>query len=296
MDWTLTVEGVEVGLVGLVALGTGVGVVAGMFGVGGGFLLVPLLGALLGVPLPAAVAAGLCQTIATGLGALLRYRSMGHAESRFDVVLLGGSLFGIHAGTRLLHALDGATDISLLGREVDLLRLCVSVLYILLFVIMSAILWWKPSPAADAPVRPGPLARIQLPPRVHLPVARMSVSGPLVGVIGFANGVLSGLLGIGGGIVLIPIMLYGFGFNIRATAGTGNMVVLVIAVIGTIQHAIHGTLHLGLAMTLSVGAALSAQVGANLTRTLPAGQLRRGLALVLILTIGVLLYRLIRGG
>jgi uncharacterized protein len=296
MDWTLTVDGVEVGLAGLVALGTGVGVVAGMFGVGGGFLLVPLLGALLGVPVPAAVAAGLCQTIATGLGALLRHRSMGHAETRFDLVLIGGSLLGIDAGTRLLRALDGAGTVWLLGREIGLLRLWVTGLYVLLFLVMAAILWLKPSPAADAPVRPGPLARVPLPPRVHLPIARMQVSGPFVGMVGFANGVLAGMLGIGGGIVLIPIMLYGFGFNIRATAGTGNVVVLVIAVIGTIQHAVHGSLHLGLAMTLSVGAALSAQVGANLTRSLPSGQLRRGLAIVLALTIGVLLFRLSRGG
>ena len=292
MDLTLTVDGVQVGLASLVALGTGVGVVAGMFGVGGGFLLVPLLGALLGVPLPAAVAAGLCQTIATGLGALLRYRSMGHAETRFDLTLLGGSLLGLDAGTRLLHALDGAGSVELLGREIGLLRLWVTALYVALFVVMAAILWLKPSPAAGAPVRPGPLARLPLPPRVNLPVAGMAVSAPLVGVVGFANGVLSGMLGIGGGIVLIPIMLYGYGFDIRASAGTGNVVVLVIAVIGTVQHALHGTLHLGLAMTLSVGAALSAQVGANLTRSLPSGQLRRGLAVVLVATIGILLFRL----
>ncbi|HLU66129.1 MAG TPA: TSUP family transporter, partial [Kofleriaceae bacterium] len=171
MDFTLTVEGVEIGLVGLIALGSGVGLVAGMFGVGGGFLLVPLLGALLGVPLPAAVAAGLCQTIATGLGALLRYRSMGHAETRFDLLLIGGSLLGVDAGTRLLVALDGAGAVSILGQRIDALRLCVTALYVLLFLVMAGILWWKPSPAAAQPVRPGPLARVPLPPRVHLPVA-----------------------------------------------------------------------------------------------------------------------------
>src|SRR5690606_6840134 len=90
--WTLDVQGHAISLLGLVTLGSLVGVVAGMFGVGGGFLLVPLLHVFLGVPLPAAVAAGLCQTIATGLGAWMRYRSMGHAETRFDLLLLGGSI------------------------------------------------------------------------------------------------------------------------------------------------------------------------------------------------------------
>jgi len=291
-DLALTVDGHEIGLFSLIALGAGVGVVAGMFGVGGGFLLVPLLGALLGVPLPAAVAAGLCQTIATGLGAFFRYRSMGHAESRFDILLIGGSLFGIHAGTRLLHALDGMGTVHVFGNQVGVLRLCVTAGYVALFIVMAAILWFKPSPALTADVAPGPLARVAIPPRVQLHVAGMRVSGPFVGLVGCANGILAGLLGIGGGIVLIPIMLYGFGFNIRQTAGTGTVVVLIIAVIGTVQHAFAGTLHLGLAMTLSVGSALSAQVGANLTRTLPPTHLRRGLAAVLVITIAVLLIRL----
>jgi uncharacterized protein len=290
--WTLEVQGHAVSLVGLIALGSGVGVIAGMFGVGGGFLLVPLLHVFLGVPLPAAVAAGLCQTIATGLGALLRYRSMGHAETRFDLLLVGGSVLGVDCGTRLLHALDGFGGVELGGMRFDVARLVLSSLYVAVFVALAWVMWHKPTDRA-AGAGPGPLARIGWPPRTTLPVAGVAVSGPFVSVIGFINGVLAGMLGIGGGIILIPIMMYGFGFDIRKTAGTGNIVVLVIAVIATVQHAWADTIHLGLAMTLMVGAALSAQVGASLTRTLPAVTLRRGLAIVLIATSAILIFNLV---
>jgi uncharacterized membrane protein YfcA len=294
--WTLDVGGHAVSLLGLLALGIGVGVIAGMFGVGGGFLLVPLLHVFLGVPLPAAVAAGLCQTVATGLGATLRYRQLGHAESRFDLMLVGGSVLGVDCGTRLLHRLDATGAIEVAGRSIVVGALVLNGLYVALFVVLAWIMWRRPRERLEAGPQPGPLARLGRSLRAGLPVAGMTVSGPVVSIVGFANGVLAGMLGIGGGIVLIPIMMYGFGFDIRQVAGTGNVVVLVIAVIATAQHAWSGTIHLGLAMTLMVGAALSAQVGASLTRSLPAIALRRGLAVVLLATSAILVLNLAGGG
>lgn len=295
MAWTIAAGGSEVSLLAVAGLGCTVGMVAGMFGVGGGFLLVPLLHVFVGVPLPLAVGAGLCQTVATALGSLLRYRTMGHAETRFDVLLLGGSLLGVDAGTRLLHALTGLGTVDILGKPLPILRVVITACYVVLFLVMAGILWLKSTPEADAVGEPGPLARLRLPPLVGLPVAGISgVSAPLVAYIGFGNGVLAGMLGIGGGIVLIPIMLYGFGFNIRKTAGTGIVVVLAVAIIGTIQHGRLGNVHLGLAATLMIGSALAAQVGANLTRSLPASLLRRGLAAVLVLANVALVFKLLR--
>lgn len=289
---TLLVLGQSIDLAALIALSCGVGLVAGMFGVGGGFLLVPLMHVLLGVPLPVAVGAGLCQTIATSLGSLLRYRDMGRAESRFDVLLLGGSLLGVDAGTRLLEALDGMGSVALAGAEVPTLRLVVTIFYLLLFCSMAALLWWKQGPTSEEE-GPGPLARVRAGPSVLLPGPGYRVSAILVAFLGLANGLLAGLLGIGGGIVLVPLMLYGFGFEIRRVAGTGLVVVLVVALLGTVQHARLGNVHLGLAMTLMVGSAIAAQIGATLTRTLPATALRRGLALVLLLTNAALLAKLV---
>ena len=294
MDLTLVVQGHSVYLPAAIAMGVGVGFVAGMFGVGGGFLLVPLLHVLLGVPLAAAIGVGLCQIIATGLGTHLRYRKLGHAESRFDVMLLGGSLLGVHAGARLLHSLQGMGTVDIAGKQLVTIRLVVTAMYVALFVVMAYLLWTRPAQSSDADVVPGPLARVRIPPMADLPIAGLrGISGPFVGYIGFVNGVLAGMLGIGGGICLIPIMMYGFGFNIRKVAGTGIIIVLFVATLGTIQHARLGNVHLGLAVILMTGSALSAQVGASLTRSLSANTLRRGLAIIMIITCLIMLAKLL---
>jgi uncharacterized membrane protein YfcA len=290
--WYLDVDGHSVHVLAVLGLSLGVGLIAGMFAVGGGFLLVPLLDVVLGVPFPAAVGASLCMTIATATGAYLRHRGSGNAETRFDLMLIGGSVLGVDAGARLLAALEDAT-VSIGGRELSLLRLAVTGLYAVLFAGVAGVLWFK-QPPTDEVAHPGPLSRIRWPPLTRLPVAGLpSVSGPLIGMIGFANGVIAGMIGIGGGILLIPIMLYGFGFGIRKTGGTGIVMVLAVAVAGTIHHAAIGNVHLGLTATAMIGAALAAQVGAGLTRSLPARTLRRALAVVMVASVTALIVKLV---
>jgi uncharacterized membrane protein YfcA len=282
--------GQAVSLPGVALLGVAVGFVAGMFGVGGGFLLVPLMHVFLGVSFPVAVGVGLCQTIATGIGSYMRYRRMGHAETRFDVMLLAGSLLGVHAGGKLLRVLSTMEPWVLFDHEFPAYQFIITMLYCLVFFTMAWLLFTRSESGGGGN---GPLCRLHLGPRAALPVAEVkSVSGAVVGLVGLINGILAGLLGIGGGICLIPIMLYGFGFEIRKVAGTGIIVVILVAILGTIESARAGHVHLGLAMTAMIGSVISAQIGADLTRTLPKRVLSRGLAVVLLITNGALLCKL----
>ncbi|MCP4448849.1 MAG: TSUP family transporter [Myxococcales bacterium] len=125
-----------------------------------------------------------------------------------------------------------------------LVQVIVSVCFLLVFFSVSLILWFKAPASIDSSIKPGPLSRIRIQPTVNLPIAEFfNVSAPLTCYIGLGLGTLSGLLGIGGGVVLMPTMLYGFGFNIRKAAGTGIAVILVVAVIGTLQHARLANVH-----------------------------------------------------
>jgi len=290
----LLLDGHSVWLPAVAALGLAVGLIAGMFGVGGGFLMVPLMHVTLGVPLRYAVGAALCQTIATGLGAFLRYRKLGFAEWRFDMVAMGGSLFGVFLGTRLLNAMEFMGSVEIGGRSFLLQRLVVIGAYCVLFSWLAVLMWFRSTPSADASVVPGPLARLKIPPFVNLPSAGLfGVSALAIAYVALLNGLLAGLLGIGGGIVMIPIMLYGFGFNIRCAAGSGIIIVLAVTVLGTVEHVRVGDVHLGLVIPLMVGAALSAQVGATLTRSLSGTTLRRWLAVVLVVTVVALVFKLL---
>src|SRR5262249_4009485 len=97
--------GHPVSLPALAASGLLVGYIAGMFGVGGGFLLTPLLMYGFGVPAPIAVGSALCQKCGTSIASFLKNRHLGLGQPRIDVVMLGGSLMGVDAGTRLLARL-----------------------------------------------------------------------------------------------------------------------------------------------------------------------------------------------
>ncbi len=298
MSSGLDVAGVAVSLPGLLALGAAVGLVAGLFGVGGGFLLTPLLNVAFGVPLPIAVGTGLCLMIGTSIPALLRHRAVGQGELRFDLLMLVPSLVGVDAGARALDALAAVGAVRLAGRAVPLLPLVVQSGYALLLVAAAALFWRQGghgSIEALAYVRRGPLARVRLPPHVDLPALPLgTISASLVAYVGLALGFLSGLLGIGGGVALMPVLIYGFGFPIRQAAGTGILVLVASATLGTAIHAAKGHVHLGLATALLVGASLCAQLGALATRRLPARTLRRLFALVLTATAAAVVWNLAR--
>ena len=287
----MLVDGHHVSLAALVVLGTVVGFVAGMFGIGGGFILTPLLTALLGVPLPIAIGSGLCQMVGTATVALLQHRELGQGERRFDLLMLGGSSLGAAAGARTVTALESAGSVSALGHTTSVATLVLHLSYVLFLVGSAVSLMSRHRSGVEvlAYVRRGPLARLSLPPLVNLPAVPLSgVSATVIAYIGLGLGFLSGLLGVGGGIALMPVLLYGFGFPIRQAAGTGILVLLVTAVSGTIAHARAGHVHLGMSMVLLAGASVTARFGARATSRLPASVLRRGLvALVLSTTLAV---------
>jgi hypothetical protein len=291
------VAGQSVSLLALIAFGVIVGFVAGLFGVGGGFILTPLLSVVLDIPLPIAVGSGLCQMVGTATVALLRHRKLRQGELRFDALMFAGSLVGVATGARVVDALQHADNVVLFGKSVPLVTPALYGSYVVFLVGCGIALLKRARGNVEvlSYVRRGPFARIALPPYVDLPSVPLSrVSAIVVAYVGLGLGFLSGLLGVGGGIALMPVLMYGFGFPLRQAAGTGIVVLLATSVGGTVAHALSGNVHLGLAMVIAVGASVSAQFGALATSKLPAGLLRRGLALLIILTVVAIVWDLAR--
>jgi uncharacterized membrane protein YfcA len=288
MHLALDVGGHAVPILGLVALGLGVGFVAGMFGVGGGFLLTPLLTVVFGVPLPIAIGSGLCQMVGTATAAILRHRAVGQGEIRFDLVMLAGSLLGVDAGARAVTALAAAGSVLVAGHPVAIVRLVVESSFALLLASVSVLFWRQSRGSTEALeyVRSGRLGRIALGPRIDLPgVPLRGVSAIVIAELGLALGFLSGLLGIGGGVALMPVLIYGYGFPIRQASGTGIVVLIATAALGTFEHALRGHVDLALSMVLLIGASIGAQFGAIFTHRLRARTLRRIFAIVVLLTV-----------
>lgn len=293
----LSIDGHAVPVLGAAALGVTVGYVAGMFGIGGGFLMTPLLVVVFRVPLPIAVGTGLCQMIGTAMVSFLRHRKLRQGEPRFDLLLLPGSLLGVELGARTLTFLGDAGSLQVAGRAVPWVNLVVESCYAVMLSWVAWSYWRHGGRTIDVLqyLRPGPLSRLKLGPTTDLPAAGLrAVSGPVIAYLGLALGFLSGLLGIGGGVALNPILIYGYGFPMRQAVGTGIVVLFVTAVVGTGAHASRGHVHLGLALVLLVGGTVSAQLGALASRRHSGRTLGRIHALVIGAAITAVLWDLLR--
>jgi uncharacterized membrane protein YfcA len=289
MDLTISVDGHAVLWPGILVLGLGVGYLAGMFGVGGGFIVTPLLSAVFGVPLEMAAGTSLAQMVGTALVAFLRHQKIRQGEARFDLLMLAGSVLGVDAGTRAVHALAGAGSARIAGHTVPWIHLVLDPLYIAFLVTAAAMFWWR----GEERTGPGPWARLRWL-AVDLPRLGFRASAPLVAYLGFGLGFLSGLLGVGGGVALLPVLVFGFGFPFRQAAGTGILVVLATAIVGTVDHALKGHVHLGLAMLLLVGSSISAQIGALATKTAPVDRLAKIFVVVVGATIAAVVWSFVR--
>ena len=297
MSLSFLVGGHSVSVVGLALLGVAVGFVAGLFGVGGGFLLTPLLNVIFGIPFPIAVGTGLCLMVGTSVPALLRHQSVKQGELRVDLLMLAGSFLGVDAGTRTLAWLEGLGKAGGGAPGVSVEAIVVQAGYVLV-LLSSAGVFWRQSGGAIEPllyVRNGPFSRWSRPLPIDLPTLPVQrVSALAFAYLGLGMGFLSGLLGIGGGVALMPILVYGFGFSLRQAAGTGILALVASASFGTFLHALRGHVDLRLAAALLVGASLAAQVGAVATRTLPVALLRRLLAAVLIVAAAAVCWNVLR--
>ena len=282
---------------GLSGLGLGVGIIAGMFGVGGGFLMTPLLALLFGVPLPIAVGTGLCQMIGVATSAFLRHRKLGQGEVKIDWLMMAGSLMGVGLGVQTVTALSAMGTLVVNQHQIGWAKLALSLGYL---VLLSFIALWmtrdakRPSLAPGKPALPGPLTRITLPPLTRLPRAGHTVSVPLLAYLGLLMGFLSGLLGIGGGVALMPLLIYGIGMRVRMAAGTGILVLLVTSLFGTLAHARAGHVNLPIALTLLAGSAVGAQIGANLTANMDGRKLRGFFVYLIIATVFAVAWDLLR--
>jgi hypothetical protein len=261
-------------------VGLFIGYIAGMFGVGGGFLLTPLLMYVFGVPPPVAVGSALCQKCGTSIASFLKYRKLQRGEPRIDLVMIGGSLIGVDAGARLLAYLSRRPPWIISGRSVPAVNLVLDALFIV-FLSLTALYTFREAwramgrpPRGDVTV-PGPLARVRIPPYIDLPnVGLTRVSVPVLCYIGFGLGVASGVMGIGGGVLFMPILLYGYGLSARNAAGTGILLLFVTVAVGTVIQARHGFVSLGLAMAILIGSSVGSQLGAITTNRLPNRALR----------------------
>lgn len=283
----LPIAEISVNLFVIVGMGMAVGFLSGLFGVGGGFLITPLL-IFYNIPPAIAVATGANQVVASSFSGALAHYKRGTVDIKLGTMLLAGGALGSVAGVWLFGLL----------RSLGQLDLAVSLLYVVFLggigglmlneSVRSMLKSRRGGSGADDLRRPGQHSWILgLPLKMRFPRSRLYISIiPVIG-LGFLIGILAAIMGVGGGFVMVPAMIYLLRVPTNVVIGTSLYQIMFTAAVTTVlQAATNQTIDIVLAFLLMIGGVVGAQFGAEAGRKLRGDQLRALLAL-LVLAVGV---------
>lgn len=280
-------------LIGLTVLGGGVGYASGLFGVGGGFIVTPLLITIFGMNVAYAVGAEVTQMIAVGISATRRHAIAGFVDMRMGFYMAPSIIVGTFAGKWALDYLKGLGNLTIQGQPVPVITLTVSGTFVILLSIIGVYLWRaNESPLAEQ--RGGPLCWQNGPLTISLPDSGIpKCSLVSIACCGVLLGFLAGMLGIGGGVLLVPLLILGFGLPLRMAIGTGPLLILFSAFFSTINHAVAGNVDLRIVFALLVGSTFGVQIGAWHSHRLHLVHLRRSFAILVMAVVLIVLFRLL---
>lgn len=283
MQIYLPIAEMSVNIFVLLGLGWVTGVLSGMFGIGGGFLMTPLL-IFMGVPPAVAVATSSNQIIAASVSGFLAHWRRQNVDFRMGTVLLLGGLVGSTLGVRLFAYL----------KELGQIDLVISLCYVVFLGFIGAMMATESLRAIARkregiePAKPKEYASFQRWPfQVHFPRSKRDVSVLLPLLVGVLAGILVSIMGIGGGFVMIPAMIYILGMPTSVVIGTSLFQIIFITSNVTVLQAVNTqTVDVVLALLLLTGSVIGAQFGTRYGSKLPAEQLR---ALLAVMVLGVAL-------
>jgi len=267
----------------ILGLSAAVGFLSGLVGVGGGFIMTPLL-ILVGIPPPVAVATELSQVSASSASGMLAYWRRKLIDLRMGLILVGGGVVGSWAGVWLFAVLETLGQIDVL----------ISLSYVFLLSVIGALMLAESVTALRrrAAARTAGQRATTAPASARAPPENRPWWPALL--VGASVGVLSGGLGIGGGFILVPAMIYVLRMPTSVVIGTSFLYILIVSSLSTYLHASSNrSVDLLLALLLVVGGVAGAQAGVRAGVNLPAEMLRAILAAVVLGSGLLLLWELV---
>ena len=282
MDLYLPVANLSVNALVIVLLGGGVGFLSGMFGVGGGFLTTPLL-IFYGIPPTAAAASAATQVTGASVSGALAHFERGGVDLRMGAVLIAGGLLGSLIGAGLFELLTAWGQIDT----------TINILYVVLLGSVGGLMAreaWGALRALQAGL-PAPARKRRHHPMVaNLPMRwRFYRSGLYISplaplILGALVGILTMLLGVGGGFIMVPAMIFLLGMGAQVVVGTSLFQILFVTIATTMVHAMTtGAVDIVLAGLLLLGSVTGAQIGARFAQKVRPEYLRMALAIIVLL-------------
>ena len=273
----------------LLGLGGAIGGLSGMFGVGGGFLMTPRL-IFLGVPPTVAVGTGTNLIVASSVSGMMAHWRRGNVDFRMGALLFSGGIGGSWLGVSLFKAL----------REAGQIDLVISLFYVVFLTIVGGLMGFE---SVRAALRRNARRRQKahqhnwfhgLPLKLRFRRSKLYVSALPPVIVGFLMGLLAAFMGVGGGFIMIPVMIYLIGMPTSVVVGTSLFVIVVVSTVSSFAHAVQNhNVDIILALLLALGAVIGAQYGSRFGQRIQ-GEYLRGLLAVMVLAVGGrLLYGLV---
>jgi len=287
----LPIAEVSLNVVVLLAIGGGVGLLSGLFGVGGGFLMTPLL-IFIGVPPAVAVATQSNQVVAASVSGVLAHWSRGNVDFKMGGVLLGGGVLGSSLGVVVFGVL----------RHFGQIDLVIAIAYVVTLGSVGTMMAIESINALRRVRRKqGQPTKLHqhnwaqgLPLKMRFRKSRLYISATLPIGIGFVVGIMSAIMGVGGAFLMVPAMIYMLGMPTSIVIGTSLFqIIFVQAYVTMLQSTQNQTVDILLALILTLGGVVGAQFGGRWGARLPAEQLRFLMAIVVLAVAGGLLYQLV---
>ncbi len=279
MQTYLPIAEIPVDVLLVFGMALAVGFVSGMFGIGGGFLMTPLL-IFIGIPTAVAVASEAPQIAASAFTGVLAYRRRQAIDFRLGLVLLGGGVVGAGLGVWFFNVMSAAGQLDAI----------IAVSYVVVLgaigglMLVESVRSLMRGEASSPPRRAGGrsmIAGLPLKMRFRRSMIHVSVL-PLI-ALGAGIGFIGAVLGIGGGFLLVPVLVYVFRVPTAVVVGTSLFQILVTMLAATLLHAItNASVDIVLAALLMLGGSIGAQFGVRVGQKMRGVQLRLLLALLLL--------------
>jgi uncharacterized membrane protein YfcA len=288
----LPIAGISVPILLLFGLGLGVGLLSGLFGVGGGFLLTPLL-IMIGIPPTVAAASDSNQIVAASTCGTLAHWTRGNVDFKMGFLLLIGGVFGGALGVQVIKML----------RAIGQADFIIKITYIVMLGIIGSYMFQeslnnlrrfkkrekkvlKEIEGAAAEKKPSWFTRANqsLPFQTHFKKSGITISVITPLILGTIVGILAAIMGVGGGFIMVPIMVYLLRMPMHVVVGTSLFQILFTCINVTFMQSYYNhTVDVLLALILLIGSSVGAQIGAKVSDLLNADQLKIILASLVLL-------------
>jgi uncharacterized membrane protein YfcA len=292
MQIYLPIAEMSLNVVMLISIGLAIGFLSGMFGIGGGFIMTPFL-IFIGVPPGVAVGTGASQVVASSVSGAVSHWQRGNVDVHMGLLLVSGGFCGALGGVKVLAILKAYGQLDLF----------ISLTYVILLGVVGSLMLFESVGALRAtPAKPGVSIRrggqhtwIEgLPLKQRFRRSRIYVSAIPFVLVGAFVGWLTAIMGVGGGFLLVPAMIYLLRIPTRIVIGTSTFQILCITALTTVLQSVQNhSVDVLLSVPLIAGGVIGAQLGVGFGERMKAEQLRALLALLVLLVAVRMAYELV---